>query len=678
MPPEERSSQAARPKRFRRWRRIAIGAVVLLAMVPLWLFGRGILAAWARRMAARRMSVWAISEAQGWLAWSARLDPGEAETEWMQAVCFRRLGEVDRWGKALQSAQQKGTPSPRIQQEAKLGLIQSGQLYDGAELDFDALIEAGVSQDEVATAFVRGYLVGEQGQKAKLILDAWATAGPEEAHVAYMRAFYWRRMGEPARAETELQNALARQPRHELARAALAELYENQDRLDRALEQHVALAAHAPQRETAQLGLARVLRKLGRLDEARAVLQSPAARPEPPAGVAVEMGQIELESDNYEEARQWLEQTDLDRAEDDATLSAAASTFALAGQITRAEAYCARIAAAKDRMVRLLDLQSRLAVDPRDRQAAEELGRLSPQSVMMAAGASASGTGQGREDRRRRTATSAPELYELHCAACHGADGNGNGRAARHLFPRPRDLRTGKSRLVSTLNGVPTPGDLEAVIRLGMPGTAMRAFDDLSEDQRTRLAGEVMRMNREGIRAQLVDVLRREEEEIDEDEVDGVVRLCTTPGEVVRVPPIGPADSPAIARGRDVYSRLGCDNCHGEDGRGAWDTPLFDDKSRPSPPRDLARDPFKGGHEPESIYLRVYVGMPGTPHPACYNVSQDQLIDLVHYCRSLSQEPKRTLTNHQRSLEATTPPAASTVSAQPKQAIVAPSASSGA
>ena len=99
-----------------------------------------------------------------------------------------------------------------------------------------------------------------------------------------MRAFYWRRMGEPDRAETEFENALARQPRHELACAALAELYEHQDRLDCALEQYVALAAHASQRETTQLGLARVLRKLGRIDEARAVLQSLAARPEPSSG----------------------------------------------------------------------------------------------------------------------------------------------------------------------------------------------------------------------------------------------------------------------------------------------------------------------------------------------------------------------------------------------------------
>jgi len=32
------------------------------------------------------------------------------------------------------------------------------------------------------------------------------------------------------------------------------------------------------------------------------------------------------------------------------------------------------------------------------------------------------------------------ELFEAHCASCHGADGTGNGPAARTLKPPPSDL----------------------------------------------------------------------------------------------------------------------------------------------------------------------------------------------------------------------------------------------
>ena len=246
-----------------------------------------------------------------------------------------------------------------------------------------------------------------------------------------------------------------------------------------------------------------------------------------------------------------------------------------------------------------------------------------------------------------------PKGYTACCSACHGPRGDGAGRAARHLFPRPRDRRAGKLRLVSTRNLVPTTEDVEAGLRLGMPGTSMRPFDDLSEDQRMLLTQEVLRMQREGMREQLVNTLREQQEEIDEEEVRQVTEDCTTPGQLVTVPPIGPADPPAIARGRQTYLKAGCDKCHGDDGTGAWDTPLVDEDGLPAAPRDLVHEPFKGGHESESVYLRVFQGMPGTPHPGSFTLPQDDLIDLVQYCRSLASEPKRELTNFERGLQAT-------------------------
>ena len=102
-----------------------------------------------------------------------------------------------------------------------------------------------------------------------------------------------------------------------------------------------------------------------------------------------------------------------------------------------------------------------------------------------------------------------------------------------------------------------------------------------------------------------------------------------------------------------MYIELGCNKCHGDDGIGATDMLPVDDKRLAARPRDLVHEPFKGGSEPESIYLRIAVGMPGSPHPAAGNLAQQQLIDVVQYCRSLSQDPKRLLTNHQQAILAT-------------------------
>jgi hypothetical protein len=62
----------------------------------------------------------------------------------------------------------------------------------------------------------------------------------------------------------------------------------------------------------------------------------------------------------------------------------------------------------------------------------------------------------------------------------------------------------------------------------------------------------------------------------------------------------------------------------------------------------LVHDPLKGGSDPDSVYLRLYLGMPGTPHPASPRVPASKLADLTRYCLSLSQGPPRKQTNYQR------------------------------
>jgi mono/diheme cytochrome c family protein len=467
--------------------------------------------------------------------------------------------------------------------------------------------------------------------------------------VAYLWGVYWLWQGERDRAMTAFQYAVARQPRHEPAHTALAEQFDAQDRLDRAIDQYLELVTRFPASETGLVGLARVLRKLGRLDDARTTLEPLSSQPEAPIGALVEMARIASESGNYEEAERWFGQADLDPADFD-TLSAAATTIALAGETTRAERLFRRNAAAFSASTRQYDLGQRLAVDPNDRQAAGELQSLLATSTAVSGnpgGALADPLGR---DGPEGPGASGPELFALYCSACHGEDGDSNGRAARHLFPRPQDLRAGRFRLVSTLNAAPTPEDLEVVMRQGMPGTSMPSYEDLSEDQRRLLADEVLRLHREGVGDAFVRALEREGEETDEEEIREVVELCTTPGEVVKPPRIGPPDPPSVARGEAMYTSLGCHNCHGEDGVGASDTFLFDDKGRPARPRDLVHEPLKGGEDPQSIFLRIVVGMPGSPHPAAGNIEAAALIDLVQYCRSLGRDSKRALTNHQQAI----------------------------
>ena len=93
-----------------------------------------------------------------------------------------------------------------------------------------------------------------------------------------------------------------------------------------------------------------------------------------------------------------------------------------------------------------------------------------------------------------RRLTRGEQLFDVHCAVCHGQEGNGRGTASPYLFPPARDFGDGRFRLVSTTNGVPLDRDLVDTLRRGMPGSAMPAWDWLPEEDLWCLAAQVRRL----------------------------------------------------------------------------------------------------------------------------------------------------------------------------------------
>ena len=79
----------------------------------------------------------------------------------------------------------------------------------------------------------------------------------------------------------------------------------------------------------------------------------------------------------------------------------------------------------------------------------------------------------------------ASALYAVRCAACHGPGGRGDGPAAKGLDPAPTNFHD-HARLDRR-----SAHALYNAITLGVPGTAMAAFADLSDDQRWALAVHV-------------------------------------------------------------------------------------------------------------------------------------------------------------------------------------------
>lgn len=73
-------------------------------------------------------------------------------------------------------------------------------------------------------------------------------------------------------------------------------------------------------------------------------------------------------------------------------------------------------------------------------------------------------------------------LYAQHCAACHGADGKGDGPAAKGLEPAPSNFHDLDRMAQRSAYG------LYSTITLGVDGTSMASFRQLAEDERWALA----------------------------------------------------------------------------------------------------------------------------------------------------------------------------------------------
>lgn len=238
------------------------------------------------------------------------------------------------------------------------------------------------------------------------------------------------------------------------------------------------------------------------------------------------------------------------------------------------------------------------------------------------------------------------QLYLRHCAACHGEKGDGQGIAAKFVFPKPRDFRAGRFRLVNTANGIPSNADLEAVLKRGMPGSAMLPWAHLGDEAVGLLVKQVRQFHREGIRDQELRIAAEDDEELSEDELQEITDRLTTPGPLLEAPEMGGASAAAVGRGKQLYLKreIGCIGCHGEQGKGDGQTTMVDAEGLPTRPRDLTAGFFKGDPGPASVFRRILTGMPGSPMPAAQGLSADQVADLTHFVLSLSDEATREAT----------------------------------
>ena len=220
-------------------------------------------------------------------------------------------------------------------------------------------------------------------------------------------------------------------------------------------------------------------------------------------------------------------------------------------------------------------------------------------------------------------------IYFRRCSFCHGLLGDGEGPAAEFLDPRPRDFTLGTFKFRTTESGeLPTDEDLFRTVSRGLPGTGMQAFDSdlikngLSEEERW----------------QVIAYIKTFAPEFQNPELDPVKT-----GKVVPLPAnTVPFSEDIVAKGKAVFERAKCWECHGKLGRGDGQKSFDrkDDWGFPIRIRNVTHPwKIKAGARVEDIYMRFSTGISGTPMPSFVKaLNEDDRWYLANFIKSLQHK----------------------------------------
>jgi len=208
------------------------------------------------------------------------------------------------------------------------------------------------------------------------------------------------------------------------------------------------------------------------------------------------------------------------------------------------------------------------------------------------------------------------KLYLKYCSQCHGENGDGEGYAAPHLRPRPRNFTSGKFKIRTTPSGaLPTHQDLVNVIRRGMPYTSMPAWPNFSDQDVSDIAYFLTTFSAD---------------------FSNPDKVPTT----VQLPGAPKVTKESIALGKKLFEDNGCIKCHGTLGRGDGPSAptLTDDWGRAIRPADLTQSwTFRGGSSREDVFRSMTTGLNGTPMPGFGDaLPPEQRWAIADYVDSLS------------------------------------------
>jgi mono/diheme cytochrome c family protein len=214
------------------------------------------------------------------------------------------------------------------------------------------------------------------------------------------------------------------------------------------------------------------------------------------------------------------------------------------------------------------------------------------------------------------------QLFYRYCWGCHGFRGDGNGEnwlptgsfLEPYLNIQPRNFVPATFKCRSTPTGtLPTDEDLYNSIKRGFVMSNMPSWITLTAQNRADLIAFIKTFS-----------ARWKNEKS---------------GDSINVPPESKLTVESIKHGQELFQKLECWKCHGQEGRGDGPSAstLTDSNDQPIRPYNFSvGSRFKCGATNQDLYKIFMTGLDGTPMPSFADVIKpDDAWDLVHFLRTL-------------------------------------------
>lgn len=359
----------------RRWLGVLLAAAVLA-------WGGWHAWAWSHWFAAQRhLREFRAAAARGHLEACLDFWPEDPDVHLLAARAARLVDDYEAAQQHLRTCERLGWgPShPELLLEWSLVRAAAGVFAESVEGHLFTRLESETDPAQaemILEALARGYIRAFRIREATICLDRWDQIRPETPQALQLRGDIWRQVRKLQKAVPEYQKALDKDPERDEARKWLAVGLAEAGRYAEALVHLDHLLARGERDPTVRVHQARCYKGLGRLDEARAVLDKVLAE-SPDLGVALRArGEVEM-GEAPERAEVWLRKAVAASPHDYTTQFFLLQALLQQGKDAEAKSQRLVVDDLKERVERLGDLTStKLSVRPNDPALQTEMGSL--------------------------------------------------------------------------------------------------------------------------------------------------------------------------------------------------------------------------------------------------------------------------------------------------------------